>query len=803
MKTLFRRLSLLRQRSLLSLRLLAWVLIFSLAFTFISSAIQLYSDYRKELTQITARMQTVESSDSSGLARSLWALDQKLLQIQLEGILSLPDIVHLRLAIEPGSELVMGEILRDVATVVHSFELVHVEGDEFKLGRLTITADLARVNQEMRRRVGIILATQFLQTLFISILIIWIFQFFVTRHLTTMADYAREFSIHNLKRPLTLNRPDTPGQRQDELGQVTDAINQMRGRLNQDIARQAQDALEIQKFSQAIEQSPSSVIICDRQWHIEFVNQKFSQLTGHNALAIIGKHPGSLGSGNSDNRDAEKLWKSIRLQVQRVGVWQGEVTSARRNGKHFWEQLIVTPIKDAKADITGFLILGEDISIRKRYERQLLRQANYDILTGLPNRMLALDRLKLALAQARRENTEVGVMFLDLDNFKHINDTLGHDAGDTLLIEAARRISSCLRGTSTVARLGGDEFLVILPGLQSAEVSSQVAERILETFSMPYQLNGHEVYVTTSIGIAAFPADSDNSSELMQHADAAMYQAKREGKSDYVHFSPEMSEISHERLQLESRLRHALQQGEFELFYQPIVDISNGNLMAAEALLRWNNPEIGLVMPDRFIPLAEETGLITAIGEWAIRQACQAAMAWKNQLGRDVGISVNVSPRQFRNASFVTSVMDALSTTGLAAEFLELEITERLTLDSSTETAQILRELDEHGVRLSIDDFGTGYSALSRLKSYPFDTLKIDNSFVRDILKNPDDAVLVSAIINMAHSMRLRLIAEGVEEEKQVQFLQKAGCDCAQGCFYSRPLPAIEFSQWLDSYTGH
>ncbi|HEV8077380.1 MAG TPA: EAL domain-containing protein, partial [Marinobacter sp.] len=516
---------------------------------------------------------------------------------------------------------------------------------------------------------------------------------------------------------------------------------------------------------------------------------------------IIGKHPGELGSGASDNRGTEKLWRSIRLQVQRVGVWQGEVTSTRRNGEHFWEQLTVTPIKDVKADTTGFLILGEDISIRKRYERQLLRQANYDILTGLPNRMLALDRLKLALAQARRENTDVGVMFLDLDNFKHINDTLGHDAGDTLLIEAARRISSCLRGTSTVARLGGDEFLVILPSLQSAEASSQVAKRILETFSMAYQLNSHEVYVTTSIGIAMFPLDADNSGELMQHADAAMYQAKRKGKSVYVHFAPEMSKISHERLQLESRLRHALQQGEFELFYQPIVNTSNGDLLAAEALLRWNNPEIGQVMPDRFIPLAEETGLITAIGEWVIHQACQTAMTWKNQLGRDIGILVNVSSRQFRDPGFVTSVMNALSTTGLAPELLELEIAERLILDNSIETTQILRQLDEHGVRLSVDDFGTGYSALSFLKSYPFDTLKIDKAFVQEILKDPDDAALVRAIINMAHSLGLRLIAEGVEEQEQVHFLQKAGCDCAQGYLFSPPLPAIEFSQWMDSYT--
>ena len=745
----------------------------------------------------------VETSSGSGLTRSLWALDQNLLQIQLEGILSLPDIVHLRLAIEPNTELVVGEIPRNSATIEHSFELTHTQGEVFKLGRLTMTADLARVYQEMRRRVGIIMATQFLQTLFISILLIWIFRFFVTRHLTTMANYAREFSIHNLQRPLELNRRDTPARRKDELGQVTDAINQMRERLNQDMARQEQDALKIHKFSQAIEQSPSSVLICDRQWQIEFVNRKFSQLTGYNSSAIKGKHPGALGSNASGNPDSTQLWKSIRLQVQRVGVWQGEVTSTRRNGERYWEQLIVTPIKDSKAETTGYLILGEDISIRKRYERQLLRQANYDILTGLPNRMLALDRLKLALAEARREGTEVGVMFLDLDNFKHINDTLGHDAGDTLLVEAARRISSCLRGTSTVARLGGDEFLVILPGLLDAKASSQVAERILETFSLPYQLNKHEVYITTSIGISVFPTDSDTSGELMQHADAAMYQAKRKGKSDYVHFSPEMSETSHERLELESRLRKALQHGEFELYYQPIVNTTTGYLIAAEALLRWNNPDIGQVMPDRFIPLAEETGLITPIGAWVVQQACRTAMSWQNEIGRDIGVSVNVSPRQFRDPGFVATVMDALSSSGLAPEMLELEITERLILDNSIETAQILRQLDEHGVRLSVDDFGTGYSALSYLKSYPFDTLKIDKTFVQDVLKDPDDAALVSAIINMAHSMGLRLIAEGVEEEEQVRFLQQEGCDCAQGYLYSRPLPAEEFRQWLNSYPGN
>ena len=788
-----------RTGSPLSFRLLAWILLFSSAFTLVASALQIYSDYQKDLSQIHDRMQVVEASYASSLARSLWSLDQKLLQTQMEGILSLPDVIHLRLRIDPDSELVMGDIPRGAKTTTHSFGLVH-QGDEmFRLGELIITADLDRVYDELQRKVGIILFTQFLKTFFVSILIIWIFQHFVVRHLTTMANYARDFSLKTTSEPLTLDRPNTPANRHDELGRVTDAINQMRERLNADMEQQQKDAAEIRKFSKAIEQSPSSVLICDRQWRIEFANQKFTQLTGYDAQSILGKHPGALGENDIENRQNRHLWQSIRLQVQRVGVWQGEINSVRRNGERFWEQLIVTPIKDKSGGTTGHLILGEDISIRKRYEQQLLRQANYDILTGLPNRMLALDRLKLALAQARRESTLVGVMFLDLDNFKHINDTLGHDAGDNMLIEAARRISSCLRGTSTVARLGGDEFLVVLPGLNGPDASSQVAERILKTFAPPFMLSGQEVFVTTSIGIATFPDDSDNSGTLLQHADAAMYEAKHKGKSAYARFTPEMSEVSHERLQMESHMRKALELGEFELYFQPIVDTASGGLVAAEALLRWNNPAMGMVMPDRFIPLAEETGLIIPIGEWVVKEACQAAYCWQAMTGREISIAVNVSPRQFRDPGFTDAIMRALNDSNLRPELLELEITERLILDNSIETADILKQLDKVGIRLSVDDFGTGYSALSYLKSYPFDTLKIDKSFVQDVLKENEDASLVRAIINMAHSLGLKVVAEGVEEEDQTHFLKAEHCDYSQGYFYSRPLPEQDFIHWLET----
>lgn len=788
-----------KTRSPLSYRLLAYIVLFSSVFTLISSAIQIYSDFSKDIFQIDRRMEVIETGYASSLARSLWALDQKLLQTQLEGVLSLPDIVHLRLKIEPDSELVLGRIPQDATTTSHSFELIHQGDDIFTLGEITVTADLRRVYDDLEQQVLVILATQFLKTFFISILIVLIFQHFVTRHLAAMANYASHFSLNNLGAPLKLDRPDTPLNNRDELAQVTDAINQMRKRLAEDVEQQEWDAREIRKFSKAIEQSPSSVLICDRKWQVEYANQKFFQLTGHDPDAVKGKHPESLSDEINSHRESRQLWQSIRLQVQRVGVWQGEANSSRKNGERFWEQLIVTPIKNNGGEVTGYLILGEDISIRKRYEQQLLRQANYDILTGLPNRMLALDRLKLALAQARREDSLVGVMFLDLDNFKHINDTLGHDAGDNLLVEAARRVSSCLRGTSTVARLGGDEFLVVLPGLADMEASIQVAQRILSTFQPPYILNGQEVFVTTSIGIAIFPNDSDNSGTLLQHADAAMYQAKNKGKSAYAVFKPEMTEVSHERLQMESLMRRALDQQEFEVYFQPIVRTDTGQLAFAEALLRWNSPSLGMVMPDRFIPLAEETGLITPIGEWVLKESCLAAMRWRAQTGTSIGIAVNVSPRQFRDPRFVNTVMQALAQSGLEPDQLELEITERLILDNTIETADILRELDASGIRLSVDDFGTGYSALSYLKSYPFDTLKIDKSFIQDVIKEQDDASLVKAIINMAHSLGLRVIAEGVEEEAQTHFLEQVGCDFSQGYFYSRPMPEPRFEAWLAS----
>ncbi len=799
MHSLINKITQFRKRSPLSFRMLAYILLASSLFTLATASIQIYADYRQDMSLVTEHLDVIETGYMSSLSRSLWSLDLKLLQVQLQGILNLPDIVHLKLKIYPDQEMELGEMNPDIPTIAHSFALIHQGDDTYTLGELTVTASLNEIYKALRQKVIIILTTQTFKTFFISILILWIFQSLVTRHLTRMADYAKQLKLNALDNSLVLSRPTTNFNKDDELSRVVNAINQMRATLLHDLEKQQADEQQIRKLSLAIAQSPSSVLICDNHWRIEYANHKFTQLTGHSLEEITGRHPRDISADPGDI-EHRQLWETIQIQLERVGVWQGEVHSIRKNGERFWEQVVITPIRNEEQKPTHYLILGEDISIRKGYEQQLLRQANYDILTGLPNRMLALDRLKLALAQARREELMVGLMFLDLDNFKHINDTMGHDNGDSLLIEVSRRISSCLRGTSTVARLGGDEFLIILPSLTDPIATEQVAERILKTFSVPYLLNNQEVFVSTSIGIAIYPTDSDSSSTLLQHADAAMYQAKSKGKSAFMRFLPEMKQHSQERLQLESRLRRALELNEFELYYQPIIEVASNRLIGAEALIRWLNPAMGMVAPDKFIPLAEETGLIIPIGEWVLETACRDAKAWHDQHGLELTIAVNVSPRQFRDPNFINMVERILTVNKLPAQQLELEITERLILDDSIETYHILSTLDGFGVKLSVDDFGTGYSALGYLKSYPFDTLKIDKSFVQDVIKEQEDAALVKAIITMAHSLGLRVIAEGVEELDQLNFLKSHNCDFAQGYYFNRPTAIADFIKWTHTH---
>jgi diguanylate cyclase (GGDEF)-like protein/PAS domain S-box-containing protein len=444
-----------------------------------------------------------------------------------------------------------------------------------------------------------------------------------------------------------------------------------------------------------------------------------------------------------------------------------------------------------------FVAIIQDISERMQNEKQLQYLAHHDALTSLPNRVLFTDRLDQSLARARWHGHSVALLFLDLDRFKVINDTLGHDVGDRALQALSERLNGCVREGDTVARLGGDEFAIVLEDIASADDVAPTARNILDVLSQPFQLDKHEFILTTSIGISLFPIDGENTQTLLKHADIAMYRAKDEGRNTYQFYSADMSVKAFERLNLETNLRHALEREEFELYYQPQQCLADGRVFGVEALLRWQHPDLGLISPMEFIPMLEETGLIIPVGEWVLHTACLQARAWNDSGFKSLRMSVNLSGRQTNNSNFIATVEQALKSSKLDPTLLELEMTESILMDNMQTTIQTLETISEMGVRLAIDDFGTGYSSLSYLKRFPIDTLKIDRSFIRDLTQDPGDATLVEAIIAMGLALHLNVIAEGVETEQQVKFLQKHNCDNIQGYLLSQPIPAQELTTLL------
>jgi len=441
--------------------------------------------------------------------------------------------------------------------------------------------------------------------------------------------------------------------------------------------------------------------------------------------------------------------------------------------------------------------LHHDLEERKRVEQSIRHMAHHDALTGLPNRALFRDRLTHAMAQADRYHQKLAVMFLDLDRFKAINDTLGHNVGDQLLKIAAERLRSCVRDCDTVARLGGDEFTVVVEDIIEDHDAAAVAQKILDTLSQPFNLYGHEVFISVSVGVTLYPSDDENADNLLRNADSAMYRAKEYGRNNFQFYVADMNVKARERLMLESSLRRALDRNEYMLYYQPRVDLLSGQIIGAEALLRWRHPEMGLVPPADFIPILEETGMIIPVGDWALREACRQNRIWQDMGLTPIRVAVNLSVRQFIQKDLADSVVRALDAAGLSAEHLELEITEDLLLEHNQTNIITLSRLKNMGIHISIDDFGTGYSSLSYLKRLPIDTLKIDQSFVRDIGTDPDNKAIASAIIAMASSLRLNVLAEGVETDEQLAFLRAQGCNEIQGFSFSHPLPAEEFEQLL------
>jgi diguanylate cyclase (GGDEF)-like protein len=494
------------------------------------------------------------------------------------------------------------------------------------------------------------------------------------------------------------------------------------------------------------------------------------------------------------------------LQDQRDG--KAVLRNYRKDGSLFWNDLSVSPVMDEGGRVAHFVWVIEDVTEREQHEELLEYQANHDSLTGLPNRTLLADRLTQALANAERYTLALAVLFIDLDNFKFVNDSLGHALGDRMLIIQADRLHKCIRSGDTVSRYGGDEFVVVVSNLERSEDAATVAQNIQEQLSRQITIDGHEFGITCSIGISLYPKDGNDVDSLLKNADAAMYRAKEQNRNTFRFYTSEMNERVVERIVIERHLRHALEMGQLEVYYQPQVELAAGRIVGVEALLRWNSPELGLVEPCRFIPLAEETGLIVDIGEWVLKSSCVQNKAWQDAGLPPLTVSVNISARQLQKKDLGGAIAEILRESGLEARFLELEIVESMVMKDVDSAAEIMQELKQLGIRLAMDDFGTGFSSLSYLKRFPFDKLKIDLSFVRDIMTDPESAAISLAIIAMAHNLNLRAIAEGVETEEQLDYLRLHGCDEIQGYYVSRPVTAREFelllrkNRWLPNSTA-
>ena len=590
----------------------------------------------------------------------------------------------------------------------------------------------------------------------------------------------------------------------DRLGRNTDDLRETNARLQQELAKSKRAAQDLRIAATAFE-AQECIIITDASSLILQVNKAFTATTGYGAEEVIGRNPRLLSSGRQDAAFYAEMWRSIRAG----GTWQGEIWNRRKNGEAYPSWLSITAVCGEDGQATHFVGTSTDIAPRKLAEDRIRHLAYYDQLTGLPNRRLMVDRLDQALTACARHGRRGALLLIDLDDFKSLNDSMGHGVGDNLLIEAARRLHLCVRDGDTVARLGGDEFVVILNDLDGGEQAAIQAERIAEKI----QACLGEIYVLdiiadgvvtgscnhvcgSSIGIALFHDRSASTEELLQRADTAMYQAKQAGRQTHRFFDPEMQEAVKLRTLLERDLRRALAEGQFLLYYQPQVDAAGG-VIGAEALVRWRHPQRGMVEPAEFIPLAEETGLILQLGQWVLKQACRQLTLWAGaEETRHLTLAVNVSARQFGRPSFVSDVLSIVDDLGVKADRLKLELTESHLLDNAAEVIAKMAALKARHVGFSMDDFGTGYSSLSYLKKLPLDQLKIDQSFVRDILRHPSDAAIAKTIVALAQSLGLSVIAEGVETEGQREFLRQHGCATCQGFLFSRPVPLEAFENF-------
>jgi len=617
----------------------------------------------------------------------------------------------------------------------------------------------------------------------------------VTRRLSTLLDWSKSASHGDWSNRLSADS-------NDEVGKLTLAMEDMRHNISNAHeqlaaskveAEQTAEALKI--YANAFEKSGEPILITDKHNRIINVNSAFTAQTGYSLDDVKGKNPSVLASGKTPASTYDEMWQALN----RDGFWQGEFWDKTKTGRVFPKLTSISAIKNENNEDLFYIASFNDITERKEAEERIAHLAHHDILTGLPNRFSLEDRLAQALSIANRDQSRVAVFFIDLDRFKNINDSLGHQVGDKLLIEVAERLKKGIRASDIVARIGGDEFVVVLTQISDNTQAAVIAETLLKEVSKPYKIDTHSLTTTPSIGISIYPDDSSDGDELIRNADIAMYHAKENGRNNYHYFTNSMLLAAQERLQFQGELRSAMEQGNLELHYQPQIHTSEGCVSSVEALIRWRHPERGSIAPKDFIPLAEETGLIHELSEWIFDEACRQLSAWMKLGIQNLKMSINLSAKQLHSSDLSEIVEATLKKHQLRGQDLELEITETAAMVDPEVAVQQLTSLRELGVGLAIDDFGTGYSSLSYLKRLPIQVLKLDRTFVHDIEHDQNDLEISAATISLAHNLGLKVVAEGVETEAQVQFLIAHQCDYLQGYYFSRPLPAMEATRYLQN----
>lgn len=654
--------------------------------------------------------------------------------------------------------------------------------DEFRAISNHIRSEMQTLaNNEEKKAIGSLVVYI---TTFILIFITTLYcSFFVVRRIVAKIKYistsmtAMEVE-HKFNQPLKVKG-------NDELTDMVIAFNHM---LTERSKSEGEQKISAAVFKYASE----AIMITDANNKIETVNPAFCHISGFSAEEVLGKSPNILNSGKHDSHFYQKMWQSLEQE----NSWQGEIWNKRKNGEIYPEFLAISVVRDQDKKPLQYISLFSDITKHKKYEEDIWLQANYDSLTGLPNRDLCIERLHNKLNGELEGSRDVALLFIDLDRFKFVNDTWGHSSGDDLLKLAAIRLRNCIREKDTVARFGGDEFVVLLVGLSNRFAIERIVKSILTSLSMPFHLTeSNEAVVSASIGVTVGPEDGNSVELLLKNADTAMYQAKAAGRNTYQFFTKSMNEAVSRRMHIEQSLRQAIKQREFVLHYQPVVSLSNGEIIGAEALIRWQHPSKGLIYPDSFIEVAEEAGLIEPIGQWVIEQACADLKHWKN-LGLALQVAVNVSSRQCKQTSktpIKDIIKEALKDNDISPSNLKVEITESLLMDNSQEMMTTLQDIRDLGVAIYMDDFGTGYSSLSYLKHFPIDVMKIDRSFIAGSIDDKTDASLVEAVVLIGHSLSLKLVGEGIETKQHYDYLRSLGCDYGQGYFISKPIISSEF----------